>query len=120
MLPRNARLTAPSDFAKTTKSGIRVTSPHFVGYLHIQKDVTTPARAGLIVGKNVGGSVVRHRLSRQIRHAITPELTTLPAGSLLVIRALSSADGVATEITQLITSLRNRATQISSKSEAHK
>jgi ribonuclease P protein component len=118
VLPRNARLTSPSDFAKTTKSGVRVTSTNFVGYLYIQSNLTTPARAGLIIGKSVGGSVVRHHLSRQVRHAIAPQISTLPEGSLLVIRALKASSGVGTEITSLISSLIARHEKIARKSEA--
>jgi len=51
---------------------------------------STP-RAGLVVSKAVGGSVVRHRVSRRLRHLLVPRLPTLPAGSLLVIRALPPA-----------------------------
>jgi ribonuclease P protein component len=93
VLPVSARLTSPQDFARTTKSGLRVTTQHFVGYLHVQpasKDV----RAGLIIGKSVGGSVRRHRVSRQIRHALAPILSNFPEGSLIVIRGLKSSERV--------------------------
>jgi ribonuclease P protein component len=39
------------------------------------------------VAKSVGNSVVRHRVARKLRHAITPILPLLPSGSLLVARA---------------------------------
>ena len=106
MLPVSARLTSPQDFARTTKSGLRVTTQHFVGYLHIHRAVinpfteevvngaTTQPRAGLIIGKSVGGSVRRHRVSRQIRHALAPLLKKFPEGSLIVIRGLKSSDSV--------------------------
>ena len=89
MLPVDARLTQSSDFARATKSGIRVTTQHFVGYLYISP-VTNDASAkcGLIISKAVGGSVKRHRVARKVRHAITPLIASLPTGSLLVIRAL--------------------------------
>ena len=99
MLPLSARLTSPQDFARTTKSGLRVTSEHFVGYLHITP-VTNNAgadktpRAGLIIGKSVGGSVRRHRISRQIRHALAPQLKNFPEGSLIVIRGLKQSPSV--------------------------
>jgi ribonuclease P protein component len=48
-------------------------------------------RAGLVVSKAVGGSVVRHRVSRRLRHLLAPRLRTLSPGSLLVIRALPPA-----------------------------
>jgi ribonuclease P protein component len=80
VLPVSARLTSPQDFARTTKSGLRVTTEHFVGYLHVNPASNEEARAGLIVGKGVGGSVRRHRVSRQIRHAIAPKLHLFPQG----------------------------------------
>jgi ribonuclease P protein component len=103
VLPVSARLTSPQDFARTTKSGLRVTSEHFVGYLHITPAANENPRAGLIIGKSVGGSVRRHRVSRQIRHALAAQLPHFPQGSLIVIRGLkqdSSVD-VQSEITEL-------------------
>ena len=106
MLPLRARLTSPSDFARTTKSGIRVSSQNFVGYLYIPAAPTECAKAGLIIGKNVGGSVQRHRLSRQVRHALAPHLATAPEGALIVIRALSTeSQSVQSEISSLMTKL---------------
>ena len=94
MLPISARLTSPHDFARTTKSGLRVTSEHFVGYLYINPAATDSPRAGLIIGKSVGGSVRRHRVSRQIRHAIAPLLQNFPEGSLIVFRGLKQGADV--------------------------
>ena len=118
MLPRNARLTSPSDFTRTTKSGIRVTSHNFVGYLHVNATENSQPRAGLIVGKSVGGSVQRHRLSRQIRHGIAPLMQNLPQGSLLVIRALKDSKSVDVEISELINQLLIRSKKFSSQSGA--
>ena len=99
MLPVSARLTSPQDFARTTKSGLRVTSEHFVGYLHINPVTNNSAvnenpRAGLIIGKGVGSSVRRHRVSRQIRHALAPQLENFPQGSLIVIRGLKQGSSI--------------------------
>ena len=118
MLPVDARLTQSSDFARATKSGIRVTTQHFVGYLYISP-VTNDASAkcGLIISKAVGGSVKRHRVARKVRHAITPLIDSLPTGSLLVIRALGQ-DGdsnLETEISELITKLISRSHKIAVK-----
>jgi ribonuclease P protein component len=115
VLPVDARLTQSSDFARATKSGIRVTTQHFVGYLYISP-VTNDASAkcGLIISKVVGGSVKRHRVARKVRHAITPLIPSLPTGSLLVIRALGQ-DGdnnLETEISELITKLISRSHKI--------
>lgn len=51
-------------------------------------DVTSAARAGFVVSKAVGNSVVRHRVARRLRHLVSARLGTLPAGSALVVRAL--------------------------------
>lgn len=52
------------------------------------------SRAGLVVSKAVGGSVVRHRTARRLRHLLRDRVAGLPAGSLLVVRAAAPA-GVA-------------------------
>lgn len=119
MLPADARLTSSSDFARATKSGIRVTSEHFVGYLYISP-VTNAATAkcGLIINKTVGGSVKRHRLARKVRHAVAPLIATLPTRSLLVIRALKQNDdkSVTVEISDLLGKLNVRAKKIEARS----
>ena len=120
MLPTTARLTSSSDFARATKSGIRVTTQHFVGYLYItpatnvSEAETSSAKCGLIINKAVGGSVQRHRLARKVRHAVAPLISTLPAGSLFVVRALKQ-DGdsnIAPEITELTSKLISRAEKV--------
>ena len=52
-------------------------------------------RAGFVVGKAVGNSVVRHRVTRRLRAAVLAELPRLPAGSDLVVRARPEAAGAA-------------------------
>ena len=47
-----------------------------------------PAICGLIISKSVGGSVVRHRVARQLRHGLRHHLNELPLGALVVVRAL--------------------------------
>lgn len=48
-------------------------------------------RIGLVVGKTVGGSVVRHRVARQLRHLLRDRVGALPAGATLVVRAAPAA-----------------------------
>lgn len=50
--------------------------------------VHDPARVGFVVSKAVGGSVVRHRVARRLRHVLRERLDSLPAGTRLVVRAL--------------------------------
>jgi ribonuclease P protein component len=44
-------------------------------------------RVGLVVGRAVGNSVTRHRVSRRLRAAAAVELHRLPATADLVVRA---------------------------------
>ena len=103
MLAKSARLTESADFARATKSGLRFSTPNFVGYLY-PTQLNQPARAGLIISKNVGGSVTRHRIARQARHALRHSYPQLPVGGLLVIRALNSAhdSDVSQEVTKIV------------------
>jgi ribonuclease P protein component len=118
VLPKNARLTASADFARATKSGTRVTTENFVGYLYISPVTNHDLpKCGLIINKSVGGSVARHTLARKVRHAVSPNLAKLPAGSLLVIRALAKDNvaDVAVEIEKLTNKLLERASRVSVK-----
>lgn len=72
------------------RSGARTRRGSFV--VHVARDFGSPdSVVGLIVGKTVGGSVVRHRVSRQLRHAMAARIQRLPAGSGTVVRALPGA-----------------------------
>lgn len=118
MLPKNARLTASADFARATKSGTRVTTENYVGYLYISPVTNHDLpKCGLIVNKSVGGSVARHALARKVRHAVIPNLAKLPKGSLLVIRALAknNATDVAFELEKLTNKLLERASRVGAK-----
>ena len=49
------------------------------------------ARAGFVVGRAVGNSVVRHRVTRRLRAVVRAELDRLPASADLVVRARPEA-----------------------------
>ena len=118
MLPKNARLTVSADFARATKSGTRVTTDNFVGYLYISPVTNNDhPKCGLIVNKAIGGSVARHALARKVRHAVAPQLTKLPNGSLLVIRALAKnkIDTTGLEVEKLINKLLERSSRTAVK-----
>lgn len=118
MLPKNARLTISADFVRATKSGTRVTTENFVGYLYISpvKNNDHP-KCGLIINKGVGGSVARHTLARKVRHAVAPQLKKLPNGSLLVIRALAKnkVDATKVEVEKLVNKLLERSSRAAVK-----
>lgn len=55
-------------------------------------DATTDgSTCGFVVSRAIGGSVVRHRVLRKLRHLVSPRLEQLPPGSRLVVRALPGA-----------------------------
>ena len=112
MLTKSARLTESSDFTRTTKSGHRAATEFFVGYLYLTGTNESP-KAGLIISKSVGGSVLRHRIARKARHAIAHNIATLPAGSLLVLRAIGKAEKAQTtqEVSEIFSRLVKKANQ---------
>lgn len=112
MLTKSARLTESSDFARTTKSGHRVATEFFVGYLYLTNTTESP-KAGLIISKSVGGSVLRHRIARKARHAIAQNISTLPKGALFVLRAIGKAEKAQTneEVLEIITRLIKKTNQ---------
>ena len=112
MLAKSARLTESADFARATKSGLRFSTQNFVGYLY-PTNLDQPARAGLIISKNVGRSVSRHKIARKIRHTFRELYPQLPTGGLLVVRALNSANDadVAEEVTKIVGQLLKKLSE---------
>ncbi len=94
MLPAGSRLTRRDEFTSTVRRGRRVGRPRLVVHLHVPA-VADPAaaapRAGFVVSRAVGGSVVRHRVVRRLRHLVRDRLADLPPGARLVVRALPPA-----------------------------
>jgi len=92
-------MRSSSDFSAVTRHGRRARSGGLVVYLlgpevpaaSLAGDSDRPSSVGLIVGKSVGGSVVRHRVSRQLRAQLSERLQLIPSGSRLVVRALPEA-----------------------------
>jgi len=89
MLPASARLRKSSEISAVMKSGTRFSAKLVV--LHVAQSSNEQTRVAFAVGKNVGNSVVRHKVTRQLRHAISPLLSSFPTGSQVVVRALPSA-----------------------------
>ena len=100
MLPKQHKLSSPTDFSRTIKRGRRAGSRTVV--VHLLDHSTGPdagadpvhqggPRVGLIVSKAVGNAVIRHRTSRRLRHVCAGLFDSLPATADLVIRALPAA-----------------------------
>ena len=56
------------------------------------------ARAGFVVGRAVGNSVVRHRVTRRLRAVVGAELHRLPESADLVVRARPEAADASSEL----------------------
>ncbi len=52
-----------------------------------------PPRVGFVVSGAVGPAVVRNQVRRRLRHLTVGQLSRLPDGTLLVLRALPAAAG---------------------------
>ena len=109
MLPAASRLTRSQDFGLVVRRGRRAGRPRLVLHALNQdardtepsqqsQDQTQPTRGdrvpprvGFVVSKAVGNSVVRHRVSRRLRHLVRDRLAALPPGASLVVRALPPA-----------------------------
>ncbi|MBB5922803.1 ribonuclease P protein component [Actinoalloteichus hoggarensis] len=113
MLPSAARLTRSQDFSTVVRRGRRAGRPRVVVHVLavLRRDDgtsstaeeamaegqrSTPTRAGsarvgFVVSKAVGDAVVRHRVSRRLRHVFRARLAALPPGTDVVVRALPPA-----------------------------
>ncbi|WP_019813654.1 ribonuclease P protein component [Saccharomonospora saliphila] len=89
MLPADARLRRSDQFRAVMRGGVRAGRRRVV--VHLLTGHGTHTRAGFVVSKAVGNSVVRHRVIRRLRHLVASRLGTLPEGSALVVRALPPA-----------------------------
>lgn len=91
MLAAAHRLTDANAFRETTRRGRRASSRTLV--LHLAAPEATVShsrgepRVGFVVSRAVGGSVVRHRVQRRLRHLARERVADLPAGATVVVRA---------------------------------
>jgi ribonuclease P protein component len=92
VLPAAHRMRRSSDFAEVIRRGSRVRRGVVVVH-RLSGTSDRPALVGLVVGKSVGGSVVRHQVSRRLRGVLAGHLDELAPGSSTVIRALPGTAG---------------------------
>lgn len=92
MLPAAARLRRSDDFRAVIRRGRRSGKSRLVVHALAghQPDLCC-ARVGFVVSKAVGNSVVRHRVTRRLRHLVADRLGSLPPDSAVVVRALPRA-----------------------------
>jgi ribonuclease P protein component len=87
VLPPQARMRRRDDFSAAVRGGRRAGRRLLTGHLLIRPGRDAPALVGFVVSRAVGGAVVRNRVRRRLRSAALGYLDSLPAGSLLVVRA---------------------------------
>jgi ribonuclease P protein component len=117
-------LRRSQDFTETVRRGTRAGRPLLVVHLDLRTELPDAAahrsrpgddpRAGFVVSKAVGNSVVRHTVTRRLRHLVRPRLATLPAGARLVVRALpdsatASSDRLAVDLDAALDGALRRA-----------
>jgi len=95
MLPTAQRVTDSAEFAEVIRGGRRTGRSHLVVYYAARVDRAEAragnTRAGFVVSKAVGSAVVRNQVKRRLRRLVAARLGGLPAGSVLVVRALPAA-----------------------------
>ena len=92
MLARANRLTSSPTFASTIRNGRRAGRATLVLHVaHPDGLVESAPRVGLVVSRGVGNAVVRNQVKRRLRHLSRDRLAALPAGAVMVVRALPPA-----------------------------
>ena len=84
------RMRRSRDFARVVREGRRAGRPRLVIHCLVGS-VDEPTQVGLVVSKQVGNSVVRHRVARRLRGVLAERLERWPTGRLIVVRALPLA-----------------------------
>jgi ribonuclease P protein component len=101
VLSAKSRLTDRDDFSTVVRHGRR--SGRTLVVMHVllpdatdggstvDAAVVGRSQVGFVVSKAVGGSVVRHRVARRLRHLMRERLVDAPEGSRIVVRALPAS-----------------------------
>ncbi len=92
MLPSEVRLRKSLEISRALKAGKRYPAKFLV--FHIAPGLTNGTRFAFAVGKNVGNSVVRHKVTRRLRHLAMANYAKFPTSCDVVVRALPGIDGV--------------------------
>lgn len=105
MMSATHRISRRSDFSRTLKRGVRVSTRDLVVSVSVvpthwpdpsarrtHVSMTGGPWLGLIVSKSVGPAVIRHRVARRLRAAFRQVMSDVPAAeSFVVVRALPGA-----------------------------
>lgn len=126
MLPAQHKLHRSGDFAVTIRKGRRLGRRTIVlHYLDTagDGDVTDAAdarisrtggpRVGFVVSKGVGNSVVRHAVTRKLRHVMSGAMDLMPDTVDVVVRALPASATASSE--ELAKDVRKALARVTSR-----
>jgi len=86
-MKRTQRLRTHTEFKRALR-GRRISSAAFVLHTGSTESPSSTSQVGFVVSKSVGNSVVRHRVTRQLRAIISTRLDRLNSQDRFVVRAL--------------------------------
>ena len=87
VLASRNRVRRSDEFTAAVRRGRRSARTHLVVHVRVEPGDSVP-RAGFVVNKAVGGAVVRNTVTRRLRALVRDRLPQLPAGAIVVVRAL--------------------------------
>lgn len=99
MLAAANRMRSSEEFSDTIRHGQR--SGNKILVIHVMTDAYTneaDRKVGFVVAKNVGNSVVRHRVYRRLRHVVRELLPALRVRSLVVRAQPAAAQASSAEL----------------------
>jgi len=98
VLAAEHRLNRPDDFRRVIRHGRRSGRGAVTVHLVVDPAAATEVRVGFVVSKSVGGSVVRHRVARRLRHVCAEIVPAIDAGTDIVVRANPAAAQATSEV----------------------
>ena len=94
VLPTRHKLSSSEAFKTTIRKGKRAGGGTVVVHVLLPSNDQIEAyapRFGLVVSKAVGNAVIRHAVSRKLRHILYGLAPEVPHGTMVVVRALPQA-----------------------------
>lgn len=95
MLPAKYRLRRRGDVANVLANGRK--TPAGAVVIHSLQKLEPPSEFAFVVSKKVGNSVVRHRVTRVLRHIVAEQVDSFNPAQQIVVRALSKSSTTPTE-----------------------
>lgn len=106
------------DFAFAVRRGRRSGNKLVVVHSHaraIHLEADLPTKVGFIVGKKVGNSVVRHTVSRKLRHVMRDLLPKVTADYVVVRANPEAASATSAELREAIVSCLEKTGALGTK-----